>query len=52
MEVTVKLQAKNLQQLESVVIAIQKLQKEHTGDCVLSVRFPTEVIGYDQNNPL
>ena len=39
-EITIKLQIEDSKELQNIIEKIEKIQKEHSGDCILSVRFP------------
>lgn len=51
-EITIKLQIEDSKELQNIIEKIEKIQKEHSGDCILSVRFPTEVSGFGECKPL
>ena len=51
-EITIKLQIQDAAELNKIIAVIEKIQKEHSGDCILSVRFPTKVTGFGENMPL
>jgi len=51
-EITIKLQIEDGEDLNKIIATIEKIQKEHSGDCILSVRFPTKVNGFGENMPL